>query len=224
MGALRKFRKKATRYLVRHGYPVPPILARDKDRPLFETLRRVRPGMVVLDIGAHRGETAAAFAARGARVFAFEPNPDIFPELEAQARLRPGIVCENCGILDADGELKLYLHQRYDAASPKHSESSSFLAEKPDVSLDDFRSVPVRDIASVVAGIGEPIDFAKIDAEGAEYRIVRRLIESGAIGRIAEVRVEPHHDRIPGLRAEFDAVSALIAEHGLGARIRFDWM
>ncbi len=224
MGALRKLRKRATRYLVRQGYPVPSFLARSKDRPLFETLRRVRPGMVVLDIGAHRGETAAAFAARGARVYSFEPNPDIFPELEARARQNPGIVCENCGVFDADGEMKLFLHECYEAASPKHSESSSLLAEKPGISRDAFRTVPVRDIASVVASIDAPIDFAKIDAEGAEYRIVRRLIQSGAIDRVRELRIEPHHDRIPGLREEFEAVSALIAERGLGDRIRFDWM
>jgi FkbM family methyltransferase len=221
---LRKLKKKLSKLLLRAGYPVPDFLVRERDRPLFETLRRVRPGMVVLDVGAHRGETAAAFAARGARVYAFEPNPDIFPDLVEQARRHPSISCENCGILDVDGEMKLYLHSSYQADSPKHSESSSLLAEKPDVSTDDFRIVPVRDVADVVAGIDGRIDIAKIDAEGAEYRIVRRLIESGAIDRIGEVRVEPHHDRIPGLQAEFDVVAGLIAERGLGERIRFDWM
>ena len=222
--AFRKFRKRWTRRLIRAGLPVPGFLVRDRDRPLVAALRTMRPGMTVLDIGAHRGEIAAAFAARGAEVYAFEPNPDIFPELAAKARADPRIVCENCGILDESGAMKLYLHRDYETGSPRHSESSSLLAEKLDVSAENYRLVPVRDVAEVVAAIGRPIAFAKIDVEGAEYRIVRRLIESGAIESIAEVRIEPHHDRIPGLGEEFAAVAELIAARGLGDRIRFDWL
>lgn len=195
----------------------------ENDRVFYETLARTRRGMTVIDIGAHRGETALAFAARGARVYAFEPNPDIYPELARTAEAFPGIVPCNAGVLDTEGTMRLYLHENYAENPRKHSESSSFLAEKPSVSAGDHRDVPVRDIAAIVADIDRPVDNIKIDAEGAEYRILRRLIESGAIDLVREVHVEPHWDRIPGLAEDHSAMLGLIAARGLGDRIHFDW-
>lgn len=211
------------RFLVDRGYPVPGFLVRPHDRVFHEALARIRPGMIVVDIGAHRGETAAAFAARGATVHAFEPNPDIFPLLVATARRYPGIHHHQAAVLDQDSAMQLYLHRDYSSDPGRHSESSSLLPEKANLSTEDSRTVAVRDVAGIVAEIGKPIDAMKIDAEGAEYRILRRLITSGAVDRISTVYVEPHVDRIPALAGEQAAVAALIAERGLGARIRFDW-
>ncbi|HMQ91846.1 MAG TPA: FkbM family methyltransferase [Amaricoccus sp.] len=217
-------RSRIRRSLLARGYRVPGFLVREHDRLFHEVVHSLRPGMVVLDIGANRGDIAAAFAARGATVHAFEPNPDVFAELRKAARAHPTIHAQNCGILDADAEMKLYLHESYADDPLGHSESSSFVAAKPNVSADDFRSVPVRDIAGVIAEIGVPIDVVKIDVEGAEYRILKRMIETGTIERVGRVYVETHHDRIPELRAEHEAVAAAIAERGLGGKIRLDWV
>jgi FkbM family methyltransferase len=202
---------------------VPHFLVREHDRVFHETLAGVRPGMIVVDIGAHRGETSAAFAARGADVHAFEPNPDIFPLLVETARRYPRIHHHQAAVLDEDGEMRLYLHDDYRDDPEKHSESSSLLSEKPNLSAEDYRTVRVRDVAGIVADIGQRIDIMKIDAEGAEYRILRRLITSGAIDRIGAVYVEPHADRIPGLAGDQAAIASLIDERGLGNKIRFDW-
>lgn len=211
-------------YLVRRGYRVPDALVREHDRMFHRALARTRAGMTVLDIGSNLGETATAFAARGALVHAYEPNPDVYPELLKAARDYPGITCHRAGILDENAELKLFLHQDYRSDPIKHSESSSLFSDKTNVAADHFHLVPVRDVAEVVAEIGKAIDIAKIDAEGGEYRILRRLITSGAIDRIAAIYVEPHHDRIPALRPEHAAMLALIAERGLGGKISFGWV
>jgi FkbM family methyltransferase len=65
-----------------------PILQEDVD-----ALKAfLRPGDVAIDIGAHAGDftvlIALAVGATG-RVFAFEPNPYVFPVLEANAALNP---------------------------------------------------------------------------------------------------------------------------------------
>jgi FkbM family methyltransferase len=216
-------RSELRRYLVRRGVRLPRALVREGERVLHETLAGIRPGMTVVDIGAHRGETASAFAARGATVYAFEPNPDIFPLLEAAARRDPRIRPQQAAVLDEDGEMRLYLHRDYRQEPEARSESSSLIADKPGLAADDWRTVEVRDVAGVVAGIGAPIDVMKIDAEGAEYRILARLIATGAVDRVGVVHVEPHVDRMPGLAAEAAAVAATIADKGLGGKIRFDW-
>ena len=199
------------------------MLVRPKDRVLHEALAGAGAGTLVLDLGAHRGETAAAFAARGAEVHAYEPNPDIFPELEAAARRNPRIRAHNAGVLDCDGEMRLYLHADYAADPAGHSESSSFLAEKANVSAGDSRLVAVRDIAGIVAALDRPVDIVKIDVEGAEYAILERLIETRAIERVGAVYVEAHTDRIPGHVERHEAMLARIRAAGLERKIRFDW-
>ncbi len=68
---------------------------RDYFRPIDDTLldqlaRFVEPGDTVLDIGAHSGDMSlplALVAGPEGAVFAWEPNPYVFPVLEANARL-----------------------------------------------------------------------------------------------------------------------------------------
>jgi FkbM family methyltransferase len=210
-------------WLVTHGYRVPSFLVRPHDRTFHEVVNATGPGMIVLDIGANRGDVAAAFAARGATVIALEPNSDIFPALEALAIRYPGIRPQMCAVLDEDTELKLYLHRDYDGGALDHSESSSLIADKPNVSAERYQTVAVRDIVKVIEEIGRPIDIVKIDAEGGEYRILTRMIESGVCRLVGKILVETHHDRIPSLRPEHERVLALIAEHGLADKIRLDW-
>jgi FkbM family methyltransferase len=217
-------RSRLRSWLVERGWRVPAPLVRKHDRLFHAAVHSVRRGSVVLDIGANRGTIAAAFAARGAIVHAFEPNPDVFPELEKAARRHPGIRAQACGILDKDGELALFLHKDYEADPLGHSESSSFFASKENVSGSRFRTVPVRDIASVIEAIGEPIQIVKMDVEGAEYRILRRMIESGAIDRVEQVYIETHHDRIPELVTEHAALVSEVERRGLAGKIRFDWV
>lgn len=206
-----------------HGHRVPHFLMKPHDRIFHEEVNAVRPGMIVLDIGANRGDVAAAFAARGAVVHALEPNADIFPALQARAARYPGIRPQMCAVLDEDTELKLYLHEDYGNGGKDLSESSSLIADKPNISTERYQMVPVRDIAKVIAEIGQPIDVVKIDAEGGEYRILARMIETDLCDRVGKILVETHHDRIPSLRPEYERVAAMIAAKGLNDKIRLDW-
>jgi precorrin-6B methylase 2 len=61
------------------------------ERELHAVYRRlIRPGSVVYDIGAADGLEALTYAALGARVFAFEPDPDALAKLERNVALNPG--------------------------------------------------------------------------------------------------------------------------------------
>lgn len=66
------------------------------------------PGSLAIDVGAHSGDTTIVMAAlvgvTGA-VVAFDPNPNVFPTLEANARLNPQykILCEMAAVADQRG-------------------------------------------------------------------------------------------------------------------------
>ncbi len=218
------FRRDIRSWMMGRGYAVPLFLVRPHDRHFQRVVNSVRHGMVIVDIGAHKGSVAAAFAARGATVHAFEANPDIYPTLEAAGKSDPRIRPHHCGVLDHNGEMTLYLHEAYPDNPSKFSESSSFVADKPNLSVEHSHVVPVRDVADLLRSIGSPIDIVKIDIEGAEYRVLQRIIDTGLIELIGQVYVETHHDRIPSLLPEYEAVKAKIASLGLAAKIDLTWV
>jgi FkbM family methyltransferase len=215
-------RRRLREMLARRGLPVPAPLVRPKERPFYRELNRLRPGDVVLDFGANVGRTVAAFADRGCVVFGYEPNPDAFASLWNRVGGRPGVTLVNAAVGEADGTARLYLHRGYRRDDPDHFEASSLLSDKPNVDPDRYYDVPVRDAAALVEAHPQ-VALVKIDVEGAEYAILKRLILSGAVDRIARIAVETHEDRIESLRTAHAETEALIAARGLGGKIAFGW-
>jgi FkbM family methyltransferase len=201
---------------------VPLALVRPKERPLYAELNRLRPGDLVIDLGANVGRTVRLFAQRGCVVQGYEPNPDAFARLRSAVGSMPHVTLVQAAVGEAPGTARLYLHRGYDAGSD-HLESSSLIVDKPNVDPDRFVDVPVLDAAEVVAAAPGRVAFMKIDVEGAEYGILHRLITSGATERIDRIAVETHADRIESLRAAHAEIEALIAARGLGAKIVFGW-
>jgi FkbM family methyltransferase len=131
----------------------------------------LRPGDVVMDIGANVGlfsvVMASAVGSQG-RVFAFEPVPANVARLEGNLR-RNGISNTQVfamGLGDADGDLML--HMATDSAYPS-------LHEVQD-GLGDGTALPVRVRAldGVWEELGRPqVAFIKMDVEGAEMDVLR---------------------------------------------------
>lgn len=216
-------RRAARRLLPLCGIGVPALLIRPKERLLYAEVARLSRGSVVLDFGANVGRTVEAFADRGATVHAYEPNPDAFALLTARTGNRTNVRLHNVAVGDHDGRLKLFLHRGYEGTNAAHLESSSFVAEKANVDPDRFYEVPVRDVIGIVAEIGRPIDLVKIDVEGAEYDILDRLLDWGAMKQIARIVVETHEDRIECLRERHAVTAARIVREGLAHRIQLEW-
>ena len=60
--------------------------------PVTELLKSVlQPGMCFLDVGANIGYYSIIAAARGARVYAFEPVPKLFEALQENVALNPAL-------------------------------------------------------------------------------------------------------------------------------------
>ena len=132
---------------------------------LFESL--LRPGMVVVDVGAHVGYytlLAARCVGRSGRVYAFEPAPENFGVLQhniAQNNLA-NVVAEQLAVTRQSSLAKFTISE-VDSAS--HTLATSLVRgreiEVRTVSLDDY-----------FASNGTPIDVMKLDAEGAEADIL----------------------------------------------------
>lgn len=201
---------------------VPLALVKPKERPFYAEINRLKAGDLVIDLGANVGRTVALFLQRGCIVEAYEPNPDAFRALQAAVGGQERVRLFEAAVGAATGTARLFLHRGYDPATD-HLESSSLIAEKPNVDPERYFEVPVLDAADVVARAPGRIALMKIDVEGAEYDILRRLIDSGAVDRIDRIAVETHENRIASLRPAHEDISALIAEKDLGSKILFGW-
>lgn len=213
-------KRVARQLLLRSGFNVPSMLVKRKERMLYTEATKLSRGAVVLDLGANIGKTAEVFADRGATVYAYEPNRDAFRLLEDRLSARPNVFLYQQAIGDRDGTARLYLHHDY--ASGKHLESSSMIEDKVNVDHNLYYDVQVRDVVSIVRQHPR-VDLMKIDVEGGEYVILRRLLETGLIEKIDRLVVETHERKVPSLRGVHDEIVAQIDRAGLWPKISFEW-
>src|SRR5579863_1663592 len=141
-------------------------------------LQEVRRGDIVADLGANIGYYTLLFARQTGpqgHVYAFEPDPHNFSLLRRNV-LQNGyanVTCVPCAVSDRSGSVRLYRndgnrgdHRVYDS----HDGRSSL--DIPCLALDDY-----------FAEIDRPVNFIKMDIQGAEagaLRGMQRLIERGA--------------------------------------------
>jgi FkbM family methyltransferase len=123
----------------------------------------------VIDVGANVGLFAVQQARRGARVFAFEPNPDCYRRLSktiavndlggAVRAFNVAVGAEpSLGALRVSGNFTVT-----GSISPANDQSGAHHKPVTIVSLDD--TIPSLDL--------ERIDLLKIDTEGAEVQVLR---------------------------------------------------
>ncbi len=146
------------------GVPDPGLLR------LFRSL--IKPGMVVVDVGAHIGiftlEAARLLGGRG-KVYSFEPTPETFAVLRDNVQvngfLESGVVVlHQAAVLDRDGLATLGMY-------PDNSGHNTLFPES-----DCPTRVEVTTVSLDQALAGEThVDVVKIDAEGAEPLILRGM-------------------------------------------------
>lgn len=128
----------------------------------------LRPGMVVIDIGAHLGEytlRASQLVGKTGQVHAFEPDPIVFRYLQQNAARSPlgNITVHQSAVANQQGEMQFAVQGEPSISSLIPSSGA-------------FRQAPVRTISVPVQTIDayctehnlERVDFIKIDIEGAE--------------------------------------------------------
>jgi FkbM family methyltransferase len=132
-------------------------------------------GDTALDIGAHYGVYSvlmAALCGQTGRVVAFEPDPYAREVLEKNLNLNPWIkrpLIEACACSDSDGEGTLFSC----GGNAQSSLVRSAVRSSPTRNAEELR-VPLVTLDSYVLehNLPEP-RWVKIDAEGAEIRILK---------------------------------------------------
>jgi FkbM family methyltransferase len=133
-------------------------------------MRIVRPGDVVLDLGANIGYYTLLFArlvGDSGKVIAFEPDPGNFNLLRKNLHANGyrNVILHNKAVADSNGTLRLHLceenkgdHRLYDSGDDR----SSIAVET--ITIDD-----------AIAGVADRVDLIKMDIQGSEPRALRGM-------------------------------------------------
>lgn len=153
-----------------------------------------------IDIGAHEGQETIP-AASIVATFAFEPSSVALDKLRLNLSSVPtigNVTLVNAAAWDDDGEGQLFEH----SSGEPGSESASLFGEKRNVNSSRSETCRLVDIGRFVNELPYTRIVMKINAEGAEYRILRRLYQSGAVSKIHTIFCSYHDRKIPGLWLE----------------------
>lgn len=218
------------------------LLADRHERETTRELDRlVRPGMVVLDVGAHVGFYARRFAKRvGSQglVFAFEPHPRNFEVLSRNVRRLPNVVAASVAAADGEGTVELHDDLITSASASLRRQEAVIDAQRSRIGTFDVaprlrsfvpRTYTVRTItldAFLEERSIEQVDVVKMDIEGAEVAALRGMKRTIARspGLVLVMEYNPHALCAFGHRAEeavvevlglgFDRVVALVSGGG----------
>lgn len=156
--------------------------------------RLVKPGMTVLDIGAHVGYYAkmtSELVGETGRVIAFEPHPRNHSYLSQNVGKRDNIIILQVALAEEEGTAELYDYLMMSASGSLHYDESIRDVQMAQVSSNDIaprihenfepqkyvvRTAPVD---ALLAEIGvSQVDVVKMDIEGAEMGALRGMAQT----------------------------------------------
>ena len=201
------------------------LLCRNASTPSMKQLQAIpmQSTDIAIDCGANVGVMTAIMARSGATVYAFEPNPAAFAVLQEKFKHSKNVHCIKKGVLDEPGSAPLFLHQNAEQDQVHWSTGSSLLAAKSNVKTENYVTIELVDLANFISSLRSRVRILKMDVEGVECRILRKLISTGLIQMIDHVFVETHDHKILGLQAETDELRQLIRERKL-EHVHLDWV
>lgn len=138
---------------------------------MFKKLGIDKPSYI--DIGAHHpyeiSNTALLYLS-GCRGTNVEANPNL---IQAFYEERPDDRNICSGVGDKNGEMLFYMiDDRSGRNSFKKERVETFLAKKPDFSLQKIQKIKVRALSDIIDEIGAIPDYMSIDIEGMEYEVL----------------------------------------------------
>jgi FkbM family methyltransferase len=148
--------------------------------------RTDNPAPLIFDCGSNVGVATMYFKwlYPTSRICAFEADATTFTVLQQNVRTNhlSDVEAYHCALWDQDGEIDFFT----DPAKPGMLHMSTDAAR-----LDGQRTtVPARKLSEFIT---EPIEFLKLDVEGAEHRVLGDLVASGKISFIQQMVIEYHH-------------------------------
>jgi FkbM family methyltransferase len=185
--------------------------------PFSEQLRFADPkATTVFEVGAADGRDCLSYAESFplANVFAFEPIPSSFSQIELRARDNPRIYPVNEAMAEKVGTAKFHISQWHDASSLMQPKKTGSTFDEYTASCSSIE-VKVNTIDNFCAQNKiEKIDILKMDAQGAELKILEGAKESLDRRMIKLIYTEVSFLEIYVGAVRFDQLMSFLVDHG----------
>lgn len=189
--------------------------------PLYvECAKQKNQKVICIDCGAHAGLMSDIFLWCGAETHAFEPNPAILSFLRrkfSQKIENKEYILNPSAVSDSDGEMDLFVDD-----GGALSQGIRIVGESKE--MKSIQRVQVVDLVRYIKEMGDVnIYFLKIDAEGAEFGILEKLISEKLHTKIKYIACETHERFFPDGELKMSKIRKLIKEKGI-QNIFLDWV
>jgi FkbM family methyltransferase len=190
---------------------------------LIPDLFRLGKGSIVLDCGANVGHIAKLFSLTGATVIAFEPDPVAYKKLLHRCRNRKNISCIQKGVWDKDAIIQLFSHEDSKEDEASFTVGSSIIGGKINVNTEKAQSIEVIDLVAYIQNSVKKIGLIKLDVEGAEIEILKKVIVTDAYKLFDQMYVETHETKIPSQAKELEWIKQEMKDRGI-KNIKLNWV
>jgi FkbM family methyltransferase len=166
------------------------------------------PDSVVLDVGAYHGNWSRLISEKyRCKIIAFEPIGEFYRIAKKNLEGHPNVRLFNLGVGGST---------RKETLRVKGDMTGAFADGPPE-------EVEIRDVVEVLDEFGRVkspsestdgtwrFDAMKINSEGAEFEILERLLDSGFIGNVNHLSVQPHAC-VPDHEARWQRIMDRMAE------------
>lgn len=198
-----------------------------------DAINEINSDSICIDCGGHIGLISEIFLKLGATVHTFEPNIYLINYMKyrlSEYVNSKKLILENKAVWDRKDSIKLYLRESFSLEDITHidSESSSILVEKTDenlmfnTSINNFLEVDSIDLTDYLKKIDKQIHILKIDIEGVEFDVLKKMITTEMYKKIKYIFVETHDYKLPAIKSKADAVKKKIKQLDIN-NIFLDW-
>jgi FkbM family methyltransferase len=187
----------------------------------------LRPGDVVVDCGANRGDVTAALAASGATVHAFEPDPYNVGKLTERFSDAANVKVHASAVGVQAGTVRLMRAANWDANPELASVKSTVVAGGQNIAEADGFDVPMIDFPAFLRALVQThgrVAFVKMDIEGAELDLLDAMLSARLFDDVQLTVAETHEHKFRDLRPRFAALREAIGAAFPRTRVNLDWI
>ena len=187
----------------------------------------LRPGDVVVDCGANRGDATTLLAASGAEVHAFEPDPYNLAKPGERFAGVTNVHLHSAAVGRSKGMIRLMRAANWEANPDLASVKSTVVAGGHNIAEGAGTDVPVIDLLAFLGRLVEThgrVAFVKMDIEGAELELLEAMPDARLCDQIQLTVAETHERKFKDLRPRLAALRAATAEAYPPTRVNLDWI